>query len=63
MLHRLLLVSRRLRIRSYNYGDELIYTSEAYHIGPTVDLVIFACLNFREFLILWLFTKFRIREF
>ena len=29
----------------------------------TVDLVIFACLNFREFLILGLFTKFRIREF
>ena len=29
----------------------------------TVDLVIFACLNFREFLILRLFTKFRIREF
>ena len=29
----------------------------------TVDLVIFACLNFREFLILGLFTKFRNREF
>ena len=29
----------------------------------TVDLVIFACLHFREFLILGLFTKFRIREF
>ena len=29
----------------------------------TVDLVIFACLNFREFLIWGLFTKFRIREF
>ena len=29
----------------------------------TVDLVIFACLNFREFLIWELFTKFRIREF
>ena len=29
----------------------------------TVDLVIFACLNLREFLILGLFTKFRIREF
>ena len=27
----------------------------------TVDLVIFACLNFREFLILGLFTRFRIR--
>ena len=26
-------------------------------------LVIFACLNFREFLILWLFTKFIIPEF
>ena len=29
----------------------------------TVDQVIFAGLNFREFLILALFTKFRIREF
>ena len=29
----------------------------------TVDLVIVACLNFREFLILGLFTKFKIREF
>ena len=29
----------------------------------TVDLVIFAVLNFREFLILGLFTKFRIRKF
>ena len=29
----------------------------------TVDLVIFACLNFREFLILGLYKKFRIREF
>ena len=29
----------------------------------TVDLVIFACLNLREFLILGLFTKFRICEF
>ena len=29
----------------------------------TVDPVIFASLNFREFLILGLFTKFRIREF
>ena len=29
----------------------------------TVDLVIVACLNFRAFLILGLFTKFRIREF
>ena len=28
----------------------------------TVDLVIFACLNFREFLFLRLFTKFRIRD-
>ena len=29
----------------------------------TVDLVIFACLNFRKFPILGLFTKFRIGEF
>ena len=29
----------------------------------TVDLVIFACLNFREFLILGLFTKLGIRRY
>ena len=29
----------------------------------TIDLVIFACLNFHEFPILGLLTKFRIREF
>ena len=29
----------------------------------TVDLVIFACLNFREFLILGLFTKLWIRRY
>ena len=29
----------------------------------SVDLVIFACLNLREFHILGLFTKFRIRKF
>ena len=29
----------------------------------TVDLVIFSCLNFREFIILGLFTKSRIRQF
>ena len=29
----------------------------------TADLVIFACVNFREFLILRIFTKFRIHEF
>ena len=28
----------------------------------TVDLVIFACLDFREFVILELYTKSRIRE-
>ena len=27
-------------------------------LQSTVDLVIFACLNFLEFLILWLFTKY-----
>ena len=32
-------------------------------IWYTVDLVIFACLNFREILILGFFTKFRIRKF
>ena len=31
-------------------------------IQHTVDLVIFTCLNFREFLILGHFTKIRIRE-
>ena len=34
-----------------------------YKRNYTVNLVIFTCLNFREFLILGLFTKFRIREF
>ena len=34
-----------------------------YMRNYTVDLVIFACFNFRKFLILGLFTKFRIREF
>ena len=34
-----------------------------YFSSYTVDPVIFACLDFREFLILELFTKFRIREF
>ena len=29
----------------------------------TIDLVIFACLNFRKFPIFLLFTKFRIRDF
>ena len=33
------------------------------HLRPTVDLVIFASSNFREFLILGLLTKFRIRKF
>ena len=34
-----------------------------HSIGNTVDLVIFACLYLREFLILGLFPKFRVREF
>ena len=33
------------------------------HTAYTVDLVIFACFNFREFQILELVTKFKIREF
>ena len=32
-------------------------------VYKTVDLVIFACLNFREFLISRLYANFRIREF
>ena len=32
-------------------------------IGPTVDLVIFACLNFHEFLILGLFTNLEFAHF
>ena len=43
------------------------FTDMAYVPGNffpcTVDLVICACLNFCEFLILGLLTKFRIREF
>ena len=31
-------------------------------VTDTIHVVNFACLNFREFLILVLFTKFRIRE-
>ena len=37
--------------------------AHTFHKSTTVDLVIFACLNFREFLILWLFTKFIIPKF
>ena len=33
------------------------------HYKHTEDMVIFACFNFREFLISGFFTKFRIREF
>ena len=32
------------------------------HRPPTVNLVFFMCLDFREFVILGLYTKFRIRE-
>ena len=44
-------------------------TTKAIHVVAagrfynTVNLVIFACFNFREFPILGLFTKFRIRDF
>ena len=34
-----------------------------HRLKTSVNLIIFACLNFREFLILGLLTKFRIREF
>ena len=40
-----------------------VYIVRCKPVINTVDLVIFACLNFRKFLILGLFTKFRIREF
>ena len=43
--------------------DTLELHVSGYLFLITVDLVIFACLNFREFRILALFTKFRIREF
>ena len=42
---------------------KVIYASISKKYGCTVDLVILACFNFREFIILGLFTKFRIREF
>ena len=40
-------------------NDKLLGKAKQY----TVDMVIFTCLNFHEFPILRLFTKFRIREF
>ena len=43
--------------------DALELHVSGYLFLITVDLVIFACLNFREFRILALFTKFRIGEF
>ena len=45
------------------YGIQVKREKQTESFMNTVDLVIFACLNFREFLILRLFTKFRIREF
>ena len=38
-------------------------TCGPFNMRNTVDLLFFACSNFREFLILGLFSKFRIREF
>ena len=44
--------------------DFVVYNANVNGPGlHTVYLVIFAGLNFREFLILGFFTKFRIREF
>ena len=43
--------------------QRLIYNRESVRpMSDTVALVIFACLNFREFVFLGLFTKSRIRE-
>ena len=39
------------------------FIESRHNIHNTLHLVIFPCLNFREFLILGLFTKFRILEF
>ena len=44
---------------SYYFLTQYIEFTTQY----TVDLVILACLNFRESLIMGLFTKIRIREF
>ena len=38
-----------------------MYNKNDYKL-TTVDLVIFACVNFQDFPILGLFTKFRIRD-
>ena len=63
-------ISIILTLRSYVHyetyiGISLYHTLHSYIHYETyaVDLVIFACLNFCEFLILGLLTKFRIRKF
>ena len=54
---------------SHGYKDHLAidgstsYYAQGYAVLNNVDLIIFACLNFREFLIRGFFTKFRILEF
>ena len=52
----------REQMYSFRWDLEPSATSNltAHQAGKTVDLVIFACLNFLEFLILRRFTKFRI---
>ena len=42
--------------------DMILTHKYTYVYVHTVDLVIFACLNYREFFILGLFAKVRIRE-
>ena len=53
--------TRSMKLTPYSWNKCCMF-----HIAPhlyTVDMVIFACLNIREFLILGLFTKPRIRDF
>ena len=49
-----------LLLRNGSHGNST--ESLVFCIGPTVDLVILACLDFNKFVILGLFWKFKIDE-
>ena len=54
----------RTHARTHVYRPVLLRFRKKKRVSAnTVDPIIFACLNCREFLVLGLFTKFRIREF
>ena len=53
-----------MEIQAVGENDcENVQHRKHYNISKTVGLIIFKCLNFREFLILGLFTNIRIHEF